>query len=153
MKKTIAITTLLLITLVGISESKPRGNVGLGIIVGEPTGVDLKVFLSEVNAIEGAIAWSLSGDNEFHLQVDYLYHFYDWIKVEKGLLPVFMGIGGRIALRDNDDDLLGIRIPFGLAYEFADGIFDVFGQIVPVLNLTPDTDFDLEGAIGGRFWF
>lgn len=153
MKKAIIVTSLILVVFIGISEAKPRGNVGLGIIVGEPTGIDLKVFLGDVNAIEGAVAWSLSGDNEFHLQVDYLYHFYEWIKVKKGLLPVFLGIGGRIALRDNADDLLGIRIPFGLDYEFADGIFDVFGEIVPVLNLTPDTDFDLEGAIGGRFWF
>jgi hypothetical protein len=153
MKKMIVTTTLFLVALAGASEAKPRGDVGLGIIVGEPTGIDLKVFLGGVNAIEGAAAWSLSGDNEFHIQLDYLYHFYEWIEVKKGSLPVFMGIGGRIALRENQDDLVGIRIPFGLAYEFADGIFDVFGEIVPVLNLAPDTDFDLEGAIGGRFWF
>lgn len=153
MKKTVVITTLLLVALVAVAEAKPRGNVGLGIIIGEPTGIDLKVFLGEVNAIEGAAAWSLSGNNEFHLQVDYLYHFYDWIKVEKGLLPVFFGVGGRLVLRENADDLLGIRFPVGLTYEFAGGVFDVFGEIVPVLNVTPDTDFDLEGAIGVRFWF
>jgi hypothetical protein len=153
MKKTMVLTTLLVVALGGVAEAKPRGNVGLGIIVGEPTGIDLKVFVGEANAIEGAVAWSLSGDNEFHIQVDYLYHFYEWIKVSKGSLPVFLGVGGRIALRDNQDDLFGVRIPVGLAYEFAEGIFDVFGEIVPVLNLTPDTDFDFEGAIGLRFWF
>jgi hypothetical protein len=73
--------------------------------------------------------------------------------VKKGLLPVFFGIGGRIVIRENADDVFGLRIPGGLSYEFAEGLFDVFIEIVPILNLAPDTDFDLEGAIGLRIWF
>ena len=128
-------------------------NFGLGVIIGEPTGVDMKWFLDETNAIEGALAWSLSGDNNLHIQVDYLYHQYDWIQTKKGRLPVFFGLGGRIEFRQNKDDLIGLRIPVGIAYEFADAPFDLFGEIVPLLDLFPDTDFSLEGAIGARFWF
>jgi len=153
MKRLIVVVALLGLCLAGDALAKPRGPFGLGIIVGEPTGVDLKYFMNEQNAIEGALAWSLSGDNEFHIQVDYLYHFYDWIKVTKGALPVFIGIGGRVEFREDQDDLLGIRIPIGMSYEFAEGMFDVFGEIVPVLELVPDTDFELEGAIGIRIWF
>ena len=128
-------------------------NFGLGVIVGEPTGVDAKWFLDDTNAIEGALAWSLSNDNNFHIQVDYLYHQYEWIKAKKGRVPVFFGLGGRIEFRQNRDDLIGLRIPVGIAYEFADAPFDLFGEIVPLLDLFPDTDFSLEGAIGARFWF
>jgi hypothetical protein len=135
------------------THATPRGPFGLGIIVGEPTGLDLKYFLNDENAIEGAVAWSFSGDTDVHIQVDYLYHFYDWIKVEKGLLPVFIGVGGRVAFVENADDKLGLRIPVGLSYEFEGGVVDVFGELVPVLELAPDTDFDFEGAIGARFWF
>jgi hypothetical protein len=135
------------------ADATPRGPFGLGIIVGEPTGLDLKWFLNDINAVEGALAWSFSGNTEVHIQADYLYHFYDWIKVKEGLLPVFIGIGGRIAFVEHGDDLVGVRVPVGLSYEFEGGVVDVFGEIVPVLNLTPDTDFDLEGAIGVRFWF
>lgn len=129
------------------------GPFGIGIIIGEPTGVDLKYFVSASNAIEGAFAWSLSGSNNLHLQAEYLYHRYDLIKVEKGRLPLFFGIGGRVEFREHADDLVGIRIPVGLAYEFDNAPFDVFGEIVPLLDLAPDTDFDLEGAIGARFYF
>jgi hypothetical protein len=135
------------------ADAKPRGNFGLGIIVGEPTGIDMKWFLNEENAIQAAVAWSTSGNNALHIQADYVFHFYEWIQVSKGLLPVYFGIGGRIAFKDNSDDSFGIRVPVGLDYEFAGGVFDVFGELVPVLELTPDTDFDLEGAIGARFWF
>lgn len=149
----IAAVTLAVGVLAGPADATPRGPFGLGIIVGEPTGLDLKWFLNNVNAVEGAVAWSFSGDTEVHIQADYLYHFYEWIEVKQGLLPVFIGIGGRIAFVENDDDLVGVRIPIGLSYEFEGGVVDVFGELVPVLNLTPDTEFDFEGAIGGRFWF
>ena len=140
-------------TLAQPADAKPRGNFGLGIIVGEPTGIDMEWFLNEESAIQAAVAWSTSSNNALHIQADYVIHFYEWIKVSKGLLPVYFGIGGRIAFNDNSDDSFGIRVPVGLDYEFAGGVFDVFGELVPVLELTPDTDFDLEGAIGARFWF
>jgi len=143
----------LALALTAQTSAAQTSKFGLGIIVGEPTGVDAKWFLSGGNAIEAAAGWSLSSDNELHIQVDYLYHRYDLIKVDKGKLPMFFGIGGRIQFRENQDDKVGIRIPIGLAYEFAGAPFDVFVEIVPILDLTPDTDFDLAGAIGGRFWF
>jgi hypothetical protein len=153
MKKTIIAMILLGVILAGHADAKPRGPFGLGIIIGEPTGIDAKYFLNANNAIEGALAWSLSGNNEFHIQCDYLYHNYTAITVSKGQLPIFFGLGGRIAFKENTDDQVGIRIPVGLAYEFEGGIFDVFGEIVPVLELIPDTEFELEGALGVRFWF
>ncbi|MGD8414049.1 MAG: hypothetical protein PVF33_07445 [Candidatus Latescibacterota bacterium] len=155
MKRILIVATVMLalVSVARQAEAKPRGDFGLGIIVGEPTGLDLKWFLNGENAVEGGVAWSFSGDTDVHIQVDYLYHFYDWIKVKKGLLPVFIGIGGRVAFVENQDDKLGIRIPVGLSYEFDGGVVDVFGELVPILDLAPDTDFDFEGAIGARFWF
>jgi hypothetical protein len=49
--------------------------------------------------------------------------------------------------------VFGVRFPVGLAYIFANYPFDIFGEIVPILDLVDETDFDLEGAIGARFWF
>ena len=147
---------LVLVAVVTVASSPATagpGKFGLGIIVGEPTGLNAKLFLDSGNALDMGVAWSLSGDNDLHLQLDYLYHRYSLIKVDKGKLPLFFGLGGRVELRENRDDKVGLRIPVGLAYEFADAPFDVFVELVPVLELTPDTDFDFEGALGVRFWF
>jgi hypothetical protein len=129
------------------------GPFGIGIIIGEPTGIDAKYYLSRENAIEAAAAWSLESDNTFQIQVDYLFHKYDLIKVEQGELPLYFGFGGRLAIRENEDDLIGIRFPVGLDYNFAGAPIDIFGAIVPILELAPSTDFELEGAIGARFFF
>ena len=132
---------------------------GLGFIVGEPTGLDAKVFMSNEHALEFGLAWSLSGQNELHLQGDYLWHRYGLIDINNGdEMPLYFGIGARFIFTEDDngrdtDDVFGIRFPVGLAYMFTNYPFDIFFEIVPILDLTPDSDFDLEGAIGARFWF
>jgi hypothetical protein len=133
---------------------------GVGFIVGEPTGLDAKFFLNNEHALEFGLAWSLSGQNEMHLQGDYLWHRYDLIDLNNGdEMPLFFGIGARFVFTEddpgdhNDDDIVGIRFPIGLEYIFTNYPFDIFAEIVPILDLTPNSDFDLEGAVGARFWF
>jgi hypothetical protein len=127
---------------------------GIGFIIGEPTGLDAKFFMNNEHALEFGLAWSLSGENELHLQGDYLWHRYGLFKLDNAdEMPLFFGVGGRIILVEDLDDVIGIRFPVGLAYMFNSYPFDIFAEIVPILDLTPDSDFDLEGAIGARFWF
>ena len=130
-----------------------QGRFGLGLMLGEPTGVNAKYFIDKYNAITGGFGWSLTGDHDFHLQADYLYHVYTLIHTDSGEAPVYFGVGARVLFRDNKDNKAGIRIPVGVDYIFANSPFDVFVEIVPVVDLSPDTDFDLEGVIGARFFF
>lgn len=155
-KITFGILTVLFVAAAIGTASAQEKKVGLGFIIGEPTGIDLKLNLSKIHALEFALAWSLSDDNNIHIQGDYLWHKYDVIKLNNSdEMPLFFGIGGRMILQedDNPDDVFGIRFPVGLDYIFANYPFDVFAEIVPILDVAPNTDFDLEGAIGARFWF
>ncbi len=126
---------------------------GVGVIVGEPTGVTGKYMLNENSALDVGVGWETSGDDEFHVYGDYLYHLYDVFQVKKGKLPFYFGGGIRFVDREKKDDKFGIRIPVGVEYRFDKIPFRAFLELVPVLNLTPDTDFDLEGGIGIRFFF
>ena len=126
---------------------------GLGISVGEPTGLSLKLWSSQTTAIQGGLAWSLSGDNDLHLQGDFIRHHFGLITVSKGRLPLYYGLGARLRFRENSDNAIGIRVPVGLVYLFPDISIDAFVEIVPILDLTPDTDFDLNAAIGARYFF
>jgi hypothetical protein len=130
-----------------------RSKFGLGVIAGEPTGITAKYMIDDVNAIDGGIGWETSGDNEFHIYADYLYHMYDLIKVRRGNLPLYFGGGLRFVDRENQDNKFGIRLPVGVEYLFENVSLGAFFEFAPVLNLTPDTDFDLEGGIGIRFFF
>jgi hypothetical protein len=141
-----------------------KSGFGLGIIIGEPTGITGKYWLSSKSAIDGAIAWSFHGEN-LHLHGDYLIHKFDLIKVAKGSLPLYFGVGVRARFNDHDyydhhdhydhdhHARIGIRIPVGLDYLFAHDPIDIFFEIVPILDLTPDTEVGFNAAIGFRYFF
>jgi hypothetical protein len=149
----IALLLALITVLFAATATAGGGSFGLGIILGEPTGIGGKLNLSKRNAIDGAIAWSVEEDNDLHIHGDYLYHNYTVFNIQSGELPLYFGVGGRIRLREIHDDRVGIRFPVGLDYIFSTAPFDIFFEIVPILDLAPETDFDLNAAIGGRFFF
>ncbi len=155
MRKLIFSLTLLVV-FVSVAQGEPakEGQFGLGVIAGEPTGPCFKLWTSQRTAIDGAVAWSFANTAGIHLHADYLFHVYDLIDVETGRLPFYYGIGGRIRFADGDrDDNIGVRIPVGLAYLVENVPLDVFFEIVPILDLAPDTDLDFNAALGVRYFF
>jgi hypothetical protein len=139
----------------GLTDTKAQhGGFGLGIMAGEPTGLSFKYWLSNSSAIDAGTAWSFTDYPSFHLHADYLWHKFDLIPVGKGELPLYFGLGNRLKISSGDDDSeFGIRFPVGWAYIFAEGRFDTFMEIVPVMDLFPATELNLNAAIGIRYFF
>jgi hypothetical protein len=134
---------------------------GLGVILAEPTGVSAKLWLNQTDAIDAAAAWSFSDYTSFQFHADYLIHRFDLFRdvdTRVGKPALYFGVGGRLKLAEDNpagkkDDKLGIRVPVGVTYVFAQAPFDVFGEVVPVLDIAPDTEADFNVAVGGRFYF
>lgn len=144
----------IIITIIVIFSSidyPQNERIGAGIIVGEPTGLSFKYWLTEKTALDAGFAWSFVDENAFQIQADYLIHNFSLIKVSEGKLPFYFGIGGRLKL--SHDVILSVRVPLGLAYIFRDEPIDIFLEIVPILDLLPKTDFTISAAIGGRYFF
>ena len=141
---------ILMMVLVGTSEAQNYG-LGLGIILGEPTGISVKYWTSRITAVDGAIAWSLGKHDRMYFHGDYLWHNDRIINITRGRLPIYYGVGARLGF--NGDSSLGIRGVIGLDYQFATIPLDIFLELVPVMNLAPSTDFDFNGAIGVRYFF
>jgi hypothetical protein len=139
----------------GFTESKAQHKgFGMGIMVGEPTGLSFKYWLSTASAPDGGVAWSFYDHPSFNLHADYLWHKFDLIPVGKGELPLYFGVGSRLKLQsDEGDSEFGIRFPVGISYIFGEGHFDTFAEIVPIMDLFPATMFNMNGAIGIRFYF
>jgi hypothetical protein len=144
---------ILILTLATSSFADEREKFGVGVLAGIPTGITGKFMIDDVNAIDLGAGWRTSGDNELYLYGDYLMHLYDLIPVTKGKLPLYFGAGFRYIDRENRDDKFGARIPVGLEYLFEGVSLAAFFELVPVLNLSPDTEFELEGGVGIRFFF
>ena len=127
---------------------------GLGIILGEPTGVSLGIGAGDRASFDAAIAWSLEGTDRVHLHGDYLRWNPDAIEIDEAKIPAYYGVGVRVRLNEGSrDDEIGVRFPLGLAWVFADGGLMTFLELAPILDLSPDTDFDINAALGLRFIF
>ena len=139
---------IILVVLLFPSLCSAGNKYELGVIVGEPTGLSAKQNLGGDKALDAAAAWSFSGEKSLSLHSDYLWFRNNVFKVEKGRLPLYYGVGARLKLQDKS--LIGARFPVGLQYFFPAERFTVFLEIAPVLDLFPDTDFDLSAAVGFR---
>lgn len=124
---------------------------GLGIILGEPTGISAKVWTGQKTAIDAAAAWSFYYPAATHLHADFLKHNFTLIDVSEGKLPFYYGLGAQLKISPQSQ--LGIRIPVGLSYIFDKAPFDAFIEIVPTMNIIPATQFWINAAIGARYYF
>ncbi|MFC1714777.1 hypothetical protein ACFL6S_14010 [Candidatus Poribacteria bacterium] len=142
MFRLIVFSVLLATVICGAVEAQDEG-LGVGIIVGEPTGLCGKLWLSSRTAIDGAAAWSFNKSGNLHLHADYLIHSLD------SNLGFYYGIGGRVKL--DDDMRTGLRLPLGVTY-ITESSIDIFFELAPLLDLAPSTDFRLNAAIGLRYF-
>lgn len=142
----------IMISFFGLSDLMAQnlpGDSEIGIILGEPTGLSAKFWTSNSTAFDVGLAWSLGGRGSIHVHADYLRHNV----LDSGTedLLFYYGLGARMLFRD--DPIVSARIPLGIQYIIPDSRLGVFFEIVPMLNLIPATDFDVNGGLGIRYFF
>ena len=146
---------------------------GLGLELGEPTGLNGKLFLSPALALDFGAGWIYShyyyGDG-VHLYADLLYHPVSLVSARAFELPFFIGGGLRYWSFDYCDErvctyegrTIGIRVPLGIAFDFNTVPLDIAIQLVPVLDFVSDDYYDryrdrthlgVDFSIAFRYWF
>ena len=130
---------------------------GAGFIIGSPSGITGKLFISESDGIDFGIG-VVSGD-DLYLYGDYLRHFHNIFPVES--LQLFIGIGPGFHRYEKDnrnkenekENRLEIRIPVGFEYLTRKIPLGLFIEITPALNIIPDVDFHIRAGLGIRYYF
>lgn len=141
---------LALLVLPAPAAGQDRGT-GLGVIIGEPTGISAKFWTTSRNAVDAAMAYSFRRRGYFHIHADYLWHFPDVIRSTERF-PLYVGIGGRLAV-GRDRGIFGVRIPGGIAYWVRSAPVEIFFEVAPIVDLAPETDVSGNIGIGARFFF
>lgn len=148
----ILITGLSAINSTAQAQVNTDGSFGAGVILGEPTGISLKLWTSSSTALVGGVAWSFSGKSSMHLHTDYVWHNFSLANVDEGTLGFYYGVGARVLLK-GDNSTLGVRFPLGINYLFSGAPLEIFAEIVPIFDLIPDTKFNGNGGLGLRYFF
>jgi hypothetical protein len=155
---------LTLIALAGLAHAGSEVGTrpfGLGIILGEPTGLSAKLYLGGPrNAVDFALAFDTYGTNRggwFWFHATYLIHP-SVLAAGSGVeVPWHVGVGGYVIsdqFRDNQDrDVLGVRVPIGVDVNLTEFPLQFFGDISLDVDLIPATDIGLGLGIGARYYF
>lgn len=150
MKKSI-IMFLLGIIVLPITLSAQDSGIGLGIILGEPTGISIKSWVGGREAVDVAVAWSFEGEGAIHIHADYLFHNFRLFHIEKGDLVFYYGIGVRVKAQSKTQ--IGVRFPFGLSYFFERSPLEIFFELGPIMNVSPKSLFRMTTCVGVRYFF
>lgn len=143
---TLFLSIIILSTITLMPDKAQAQGLGIGIIIGEPTGLSAKYHFGS-GGVDLAIAWNVY-NNKLAIHADYHYHL-------SGIadpLLLFVGIGFYVIVWD-DFGTAGIRIPLGMEYILKEVPLGFFAEIAPGLDLIPSTDFSLGAALGIRWYF
>lgn len=164
MKKFI-LKLILISALVFWGESPAQNKIfGLGISIGEPTGINAKLWVSPKNALDFGLGLSIGGDRmsnfdqqydgsgRIHFHVDYLFHIFNAVG-SNNQFPIYYGIGSRFNTGGGYLNSLAVRFVAGLAWIPEETPIDLFVEFVPSLQLTSESGFAIDSAIGIRYFF
>ncbi len=165
MKKNLLFGLALVIMMILVKPiSAQDSGFGLGLIIGEPTGLSAKLWTSRDNAFDFGLGVSVGGDrisrhdyyydgkSRVHFHMDYLWHSFNAISSTERF-PLYYGIGGRFNSGGGYDGSFGIRGVFGIAWFPHATPIDVFVELVPVLQLTTSVGFGIDAGLGIRYFF
>jgi hypothetical protein len=144
---------LIIIILGTISPAQDKGY-GIGIIIGEPTGLSGKYWLNNANALDFGLGFSFTHFNNSRIQLhcDYLWNIYDLFKTSEKFV-IYYGPGIKILTGGSNDAKLGIRGVAGIGWFIKDAPLDLFFEAAPVVYLIPGTILKIDGGIGARYYF
>lgn len=148
------------------SEVGTSRKFGLGVTLGAPSGLSMKIFLAKMHALDIAIGAGWYGGASLDTHLDYHFYATQLTRTSAFELPLYVGIGGRFNFWFKDEDHhywggakhsgrvgVGVRVPVGIAFHLNKVPVDVFLEIVPGVGLFPGVGFHLDGAIGARYYF
>ena len=118
------------------AEGSEKGTFGLGLILGEPTGISAKLYLKDDQAIQAAVGSAFVGGG-IQVHADYVFH--PWILEDRDsfTMPVYLGPGLRGIVYDKgrggDGYLaIGLRGVVGILFDFKHAPLDAFVEVAAV---------------------
>jgi hypothetical protein len=148
-------------------KQSEKGTFGVGLIIGEPTGVAAKLYLDAASdmALAAAIGPALAAGG-LHAHLDVIWHPWILTTEDQFVLPAYIGVGIRVLDHsreggEEDDFHIGPRAVGGILFDFIGTPLDVFAEIAGVIEFRSgggDSDhrgtaLDLNVGAGLRYYF
>jgi len=169
-KLLVALMLVSLLTVPSHAQGPQGKSFGLGFSLGHPTALSLRFWSSRENSWVAAVGSSYLGNP--HVHGDYLWHFND--AFNSRIVTMYAGVGVALGFGDKDgwvflrykkgkleerwyyrgdhDLVAAIRAPIGINIIPRNTPLDIFLEITPILGVSPGFGFDIQPALGVRFY-
>ena len=130
---------------------REHGDVGVGIQFGSPSGLTVKAYTPRAMAFDLFAAWDLNDFVFLNAHGMYERHIGDSQNAH-----VFFGPGAFVGVRDGgnnfeSESVIGVSGRVGLGFMIEK--VELYGQVTPRLSVVPDSDTDIGGGVGFRYYF
>lgn len=145
------ITSLTIFTVFSTHAQRTRGDVGIGIQAGQPTGFSLMVYNPRAMSFDLLAAWDLDDYYFVNIHGLFISHL-----DRSGIVHLMYGPGGYAGIKDvaeGGKDVVEAGISGSLGLGFMIGKLELYGRVTPRLRLTNSTDLDVGGGVGFRIFF
>ncbi len=141
-------------TTIQLAGKPADGPMGLGIFLGQPTGLTFEIDLSATSWVDFKAAWSLGGKNGSAIlfQGNYEYAFPALFAIENETFTPFFGAGAIVAVATGEV-AIGARVPGGVSYRFRNIPLELFVEAGLDVYLFPAFALDGSGGLGARYRF
>jgi len=143
----IVVLTLAALGTASRARAQDDRRIGVGVEVGQPTGLTLLLVSPRAFDLEFLAAWDF--DNFLFVNAHALWR--REVEDYRRLFAIY-GPGAYLGFRDSRDEdvVLGVSGRFGAAYVFEP--FEVYVQVTPRVDVVPETEFHVGGGFGFRFY-
>lgn len=146
---------LALLVLLAMRGPARAEAIGIGLFLGEPSGLDIKVGLGAKSSVDVVLGQTSFRDD----RTDYAH--ITWLLtpfVARGrsvLVPFRLGIGGAVFGVIDDHAHAAVRVPFELGFRFRRTPIEIYGEVAIKGTFVEEDfiEFDIDGGIGIRFYF
>lgn len=142
---------LALAVSLGVAKTASAQDFGLGLMVGEPTGLSAQFALTGADALNGAVGFNILDEGRLYIHLDYIRTLAELASTSSVVIPFYFGIGGFVAADKNAS--VGARVPFGIQFDFTSAPIHIFAEIAFRLRLIEDIKAGAAGALGFRYFF
>ena len=142
--------------------SSDNRNLGLGLMLGDPSGLTMKYWLRHTTALQFGLSYFFG--NYMMLMGDYLWHFPNAFKTSGVTIVPYAGIGALVAVTTDGADReffgsnhassagLGVQIPLGVELRPLRVPLGIFAEFAPGLGLIPGMTGFVQGDLGIRIY-
>lgn len=150
-----AILWMAMVTLPSLASAQPAQTTrGLGLALGDPSGVTFKQGIGESRAWDLHVGWGAAWGRRLRVHGDWLRQ-YELTTFDAGLLQWYWGLGLKAGVYDRGWDrrgrrdryradyghlTVGGRIPFGLAMAFSEAPLELFLEVAPGVRILAPAD-------------